>query len=1030
MLTSRLFKKIMRMLSVPVTIAHLAAAPGIARADDTEIYSAGATMKPMVMIIMDNSGSMGDPVPYDNATAYAGTYTKDTVYQYTCTARNKKGQCTATQWQVYTGVFTDQINRDGGVDVAGQDGIDDSSTALKTGNRLNYEALPTTSKLSTAKGVLNNLVDLMYNDVDFGFMKFNTEDGGNIISKIGATITAMHGQISAINATTWTPLAEALTDAGKYFEDTYTGQYSPWNSNNWCQKAFIIIVTDGEPTHDTDTTIIGHFLDRGQTGITDANRGQKWDQDGDYNMHSTTTTDPLNNDVWVADDTYSDTVPQTFLDDVAKYLYTHDLRPDLQGTQNVTTYTIGYAHDSPLLQRTAQNGGGLYFTANNAAELEHSLLMALDDIAKKLQTYTAPVVPITRTSSGDKMYLAFFKPLAYSKFWVGDLHKYGLSSSNQIIDSAGNQATDSSGAMLDTAVPYWSVSSLLKSRSTARNIYTYLGTNSNLTDSSNAFTIANTALTAAVLGNPAKSNAANAATAARDDLINYIHGQDAYDDNGNLNWTEKRDFILGDILHSVPLVVDYNGPTATDPNRHIFFGSNDGMLHCINDANGSEEWGFVPPDALPRLKLFEEGSSHPYFVDGSVKLYQLRNSAGVITKAIIIFGQRAGGDNYYALDVTNPASPQFLWRINGSSTGFSEIGQTWSEPLIAKVKKNDSNGVPVTYDAVIFGAGFDSAQANTKAVAAAAKGRGVFIANLLTGELISSFKYTTSNGMNYAIPSNVAAVDMDSNGIVDRIYVGDLGGNLWRIGKSPNSTDPTDAQKDINLIDNWGIRKLFASNPGADGSSGRKIFYQPEIALQSGHNYVYFSTGDRDNPRSTDAVDRLYGVKDTSPDQSVFATLTENSLTNQTGVVSSSILPLTTSGWYVRLIAAAGEKSLAAPVLFNKYVLFDTFLPNNALCDIGGGAKVYAVSYLNGLYSRYSLGNGIPTEAVLVVRPTGTTAFVGAGGGVINLLNLIPDSPPTGGGGGGGDGSANQKPIQEIFNFVTGIIPISWREVF
>ncbi len=1022
MLTSRFFRKIMRILSVPVTLAQIVAAPGIAAADDTEIYSAGATMKPMVMIIMDNSGSMDDGLPYDNATTYAGTYANATRYQYLCVARKKNGVCSQTVWQEYTGAFTDEINRDGGIDVAGQDGIDDSNYSLKTGNRLNYEATPSVSKISTAKGVMNNLVDLMYENVDFGFMKFNRDDGGNIISKIGATVTAMHGQISAINAETWTPLAESLTDAGKYFEDTYTGQYSPWSSANWCQKAFIIIVTDGEPTYDTDTSIIGHFLNRGQTGITGDNRGEKWDQNGDYNWHSSSVNDSLNNDVWVADDTYSDTVPQTFLDDVSNYLYSNDLRSDLQGTQNVTTYTIGFSHDSPLLQKTAQEGGGLYYTANNAVELERSLLMALDDIAKKLQTYTAPVVPITRTSSGDKMYLAFFKPLAYSKFWVGDLHKYGLSSTNQIIDSAGNSATDTSGAMLDTALPYWSVAAQLKNRAAARNIYTYLGTNANLTDASNAFTTDNGGLTAAVLGNPAKSNSANATTTARDDLIQFIHGMDTFDEDGDYNWTEKRDFILGDILHSVPLVVDYNGPTAADPNRHIFFGSNDGMLHCIDDVDGSEKWAFVPPDALPRLKLFEEGNAHPYFVDGSVKLYQERNSSGVITRAIITFGQRAGGDNYYALDVTNPAAPQLLWRINSSSSGLSELGQTWSDPLIVKVKKNDAAGVAVTRDALLFGAGFDPAQADNEAVVAAAKGRGVFIVDLMTGALISSFQHTVANGMNYAIPSTVAALDRDSDGIVDRIYVGDLGGNLWRIAKSPNSAVVGDAAKDVNLIDNWDIRKLFASNPGADSSSGRKIFYQPEIALQSGYDYIYFGTGDRDNPRADTVVDRLYGVKDGNADVSAFATLTEASLTDRTGVISTSTAPLASNGWYIRLIASDGEKSLAAPVLFNKYVLFGSFLPNNAMCDIGGGAKLYAVSYLTGLYTRYNLGNGIPTEAVLVVRPTGTTAFVGAGGGVVNLSSLTPDT--------GGSGSANETPIEEVFNFMTGIIPISWREVF
>ena len=1009
MMTSKLFRKVLRAAVIPALIAHIASFPGVARADDTEIYSAGATTKPMVMIIMDNSGSMGDPVPYDNVTTYAGSYARDTVYQYTCTARNRRGQCTSTQWQVYTGAFTDQVNRDGGIDIAGQDGIDDSNTSLKTGNRLNYEATTVTSKMSTAKGVLNNLVDLMYNDVDFGFMKFNTEDGGNVISKIGATQTAMHGQISAMNATTWTPLAEALTDAGKYFEDTYTGQYSPWNANNWCQKAFVIIVTDGEPTHDTDATIIGHFLDRGQTGITDSNRGQKWDQDGDYYKHSSNVSDPLNNDVWVADDTYSDTVPQTFLDDVAKYLNTHDLRPDLQGTQNVTTYTIGFAHNSPLLQKTAQNGGGLYFTANNAAELEHSLLMALDDIAKKLQTYTAPVVPITRTSSGDKMYLAFFKPLSYTKFWVGDLQKYGLSSSNQIVDSAGNSATDASGAILDTAVPYWSVSTVLKNRGTARNIYTYLDTNADLTNNVNAFTTGNASLTAATFGNPAKIATANPATSARDDLINFIHGYDSYDDNGNLNWTEKRDFVLGDILHSVPLVVDYNGPTAVDPNRHIFFGSNDGMLHCISDVDGSEEWAFLPPDALPRLKLFQEGASHPYFIDGSVKLYQERDSTGVITKAIIIFGERAGGDNYYALDVTTPSAPRFLWRINSATAGLSELGQTWSEPVVATIRKKDASNNPTSYQAIIFAAGFDPAQANNTAVTVSAKGRGIFMVNLFDGTPLASFLHSATNGLDYAMPSNITAVDRNADGVVDRVYVGDVGGNLWRFA-APTGDD--------SLVDNWVIRELFASNPGADGSGGRKIYYQPEIAFQNGYDYLFFSTGDRDNPRSTTAVDRLYGVKDFNP-ASGFATVTESTLTDQTGVVSTSTTPAGGNGWYIRLTAASGEKSLAAPVLFNKYVLFDSFLPNNAICDIGGGAKLYAVSYLTGLYTRYVLGNGIPTEPVLVVRPVGTTAFVGAGGGVVNLSSLTVDAT-----------GPNSTPISTIFNFVTGIIPISWREVF
>lgn len=990
--------------------------PRPARANDTDIYSAGASLKPNVMIVMDTSGSMGETIPYDDAADYGDSpYPRNNLYRYTCTRTNPKtGTCQAADWLLYTGAFTDNIvNRTG---AAGHDGIDDNNYDIKSGKRLNYELGANPNKLTIAKNVLNSLVDLMAGTVNFGLMKFHTDDGADIISTIGAQITALHGQINAMNAQNtadYTPLAESLTDAGKYFENTYTGQPSPLNSTNWCERNFVIIVTDGAPSRDTDISIVGHFLDRGQTGITDANRGQKWDQTSPSDYLFVNATSHSNNDVWVTDDTYTaGERPQTFLDDVAKYLYTHDLRSDLPGTQNVITYTVGFTYASALLEKTAQEGGGKYYQASTANELSRALLQALDDIAQKLQTYTAPVVPVTRTSSGDKMYLAFFKPLAFTKFWIGDLQKYGISDTNRIVDRNGNPATDASGNMLDTAQPYWSAEKVLQARTTARNIYTYLpdgsgNYNSDLTNAQNAFSTTNSSLTYAVLGSPSLVTGDTDET-KKNRLINYIRGFDAYDEDGDTNTTEKKDQILGDVLHSVPLVLDYAAPTASDPNRYIFFGANDGMLHCINDTDGSEQWAFVPPDALPRLKELKEGTAHPYYVDSSPKVYQERDASGTITKAILVFGERKGGDNYYALDVTIPASPRYLWRINSSTTGFSELGQTWSDPVIGKVKKNDGAGNPAERKAAIFGAGFDPAQADISTVNTAAKGRGIFIVDVLTGGLIQSFTNASDSGLAYAVPSEVAAVDRNFDSFIDKIYVGDLGGNLWRFA-APAGSD--------NLIDNWVIRRQFASNP--DSSSGRKIYYAPDITFKTGYDYVFFGTGDRDNPRSTTAVDRLYAVKDTNP-ASGFTTLTEITLTDQT----SAINEVTNSGFYIRL-AGSGEKVLAPAVLFNKYVIYDTFTPNNLACDVGGRAKTYIVN-LSGGYTWYNLGSGIPTGAVLVMRPTGTTAFVGSAAGVINLSDLTPTT--------GNYGGTMTEPIsftEDVFNFRMGsIFQISWKEVF
>lgn len=1044
MLTSKIYKKFIKITVVPLIINIILLFPGGSLGNDTEIYDPGASMRPMVLIIIDNSGSMNNPMPYDSTKTYTGKLDPTKVYKFSCKT-SKFGMCqpNTETYTEYTGTFTDNQNGDTNPTSTGQDGIHDDDNNIKLGNRINYLNDTTkSSKLKVAQDVLCDVVDLLFNFVDFGFMKLGGQsllNGGVVISYINQTNQQeMKNKIRAVNADTATPMAEALTEAGMYFENT-SSHPSPWESDNWCQRGFVIIISDGEPTCDTSTDILSHFLQRPMEGEHRANRpipnsipatediGKYWDQDDDYKRYDyyidATFNDQRNNDVWVKDNVldYQLKVPQTFLDDVAHYLYHHDLRENLQGTQNLTTYTIGYMHSSTLLQKTAENGGGLYFTASDYDGLMKAILKALDDIAKKLQTYTAPVVPVTRTSSGDKMYLAFFKPMKFTKFWQGDVQKYGLSDTNQIVDSTigpdgkPKLATDSSGAMLDSAVPYWSAAKVLRARTSTRNIYTYLGNTPLLANPNNSFCVDNAALTPAWL----KLDTASDPEIAKNNLIKYLHGYDAYLQEGT-DPAAKREHILGDILHSVPLVVDYATTSATNPNRYIYFGSNDGMIHCLDDTNGEEVWAFIPPDVLPRLKAFQEaGDTHSLFCDGSIRLYQERNADGSIKKAILIFGERGGGNCYYAIDVTDVNNPKYLWQIVGGAGNFSELGQSWSEPVVAKVRMKNISGTETDYDAVIFGGGFDPAQADTTSVYGASIGRGVYIVSLESGQVLKSFTAAPTSptniniaGMLYSIPSSVLLVDKSNDNLVDRIYVGDLGGNVWRIGAADG--------KD-NLIDKWIVRKFFASNLYTDGrtdATGRKIYYPPDIAFENLYDVVLFGTGDRDYPRATTTVDRVYGVKDFNQ-LTGFTTLTESSsgMQDQTGIPSTSAT-VPALGWYLRL-TNSGEKMLATPVLFNKYLLATTFTPNNDKCSIGGIARLYAVNYLIGTYAYFTVGVGIPTEVVLVVRSHGATAFVGAGGGVKNVRDLAPDAS-----------SPTPTTMDEVFDLPSGIIPISWREVF
>jgi type IV pilus assembly protein PilY1 len=215
------------------------------------------------------------------------------------------------------------------------------------------------------------------------------------------------------------------------------------------------------------------------------------------------------------------------------------------------------------------------------------------------------------------------------------------------------------------------VGDVLRNRSSSRNIYTYLESNVSLPDSSNAFIEAN--ITPAMLGLGSDNS-------ERDKLVRFVRGYDAYDDNGNGydDPNEKRDWILGSFLHSRPLLIHYETRSV------IFAGANDGMLHAFDDSDGSELWAFIPPNLLDKLHALHADVVES-FVDGSPKAYLSYDANGLITKAILIFGQRRGGNHYYALDITDPLVPKYLWKMSPDMANYAELGQTWSSPMIGKI---------------------------------------------------------------------------------------------------------------------------------------------------------------------------------------------------------------------------------------------------------------------------------------------------------------------------------------------------------
>ena len=1036
------------------------AIPVISYADDTDVYNIAQDVRPNVLIIFDNSGSMDAYVPYDAGTTYSGTYDPTKCYERQCVDWYW-WWCTDWDW-VEIALDPDDMPD------TNNDGIHDNDSDIKTGNRLNFESdTSATQKLTIAKNAVKDVIEKTKDYVRFGIMVLNgAEDinvswdfpayhsdtttldqnqGGAVIAdRTDAEIDDLLDQVSNMDANGGTPLANRLINAAQYFRGDFGSYASPIDATNWCRKNFVIIMTDGKPEGE------GNSLGANNNGdydfiedFMDANAGTRdFDSDGD---------DP---------DTASDNYVQggsDYLNDVAGYLYkTEDsLDPlhNIEGNQNLTVFTIGFTVGFDLLQSAAEGQpgdeyGGNYYTASNADDLAEALIQTLITIIEGAQIFTAPVVPVQRTTSGDKIYISLFAPKTDENFWPGYLLKLDITSNANLMafdtdygTGASVAATDADGNLYpnllnDLAPPYphWDAQYKLKTRSTAREIYTiYAGSPTDLIDPDNAFVTTNSAITSDMLGNPMEGSN------PREDLINYIRGMDAYDEDGDTVVGEKRDEILGDILHARPLVISYS-----DTETVIYAGTNDGMLHAFDDSTGSEKWAFIPPDLLPKLKNIVEGTGHQYYIDGSPKAYILDHDGdGDIEtpdqdtnydKVIIIFGERRGGTSYCALDVSDPDDPQYLWRIDNASptitgirgltTEIAELGESWSEPVVGKVKVDTTDTI-----VAFIGGGFnDTIPDHTK-------GRGLFIIDVLSGALLKSYTSVTypvlAANMTYSIPSTVTAVDTTLDDYINRVYVGDTGGQMWRFGfqrATATDTDPEDGN-----INTWEPRLLFRSDTSSPPE--RKIFYPPDLVLEYGYDYLYFGTGDRTDPGKATVSNRIYAVKDRNKADADFSTLNESNLENVTDDILQDPTSTPTDiqdkltnlytkdGWYI-ILEDTGEKVLAAPVVFYGTAMFTTFTPNTDPCSYGGEGRVYAMDYLTatavlnfdttniGLQKTdrfLTIGSGIPTEVVI---------FISGGGANVKPRWLV-------GGGGGGGGVFGGGLPTDIVTFIRD----SWKEL-
>ncbi len=456
-------------------------------------------------------------------------------------------------------------------------------------------------------------------------------------------------------------------------------------------------------------------------------------------------------------------------------------------------------------------------------------------------------------------------------------------------------------------------------------------------------------------------------TADRDALVNWVRGVDNIGENPTVA-NGARPSMTGDILHSEPVAVNYgtaaggcSGGDAGDV--VVFYAGNDGMLHALSGGKteGTELWSYIPSDFLGKLRRLRDNApavtfpgpvpatsfNKPYLIDGSLSVYAPdANGDCKPDKVWLFLTMRRGGRFIYALDVTNKSSPSLLWKRNNSDTGYSQLGQTWSKLTPILLANNKL--------ALIFGAGYDpSAEDRPFSVETGTygnpfsstrdMGKGVFVISLgTTGQIENTRLFP---GGAFSFPSDVAVVSDINTGFAERAYIGDTGGNLWRISfKDTNSAITADSNQ-------WSMTQI------ASLGSNQKFLYPPDVARCGGQDALLIGSGNREEPFDRAIPYRFYQIEDPSS-----GVVTLNDLSNITTV---GTLPDTDKkGWYISL--AVGEKTVGSAVTQSGTTYFPT---NEAASNSGsecstslGTARLYGVSCSTGGPSVYAPdSSGQPT---------------------------------------------------------------------
>ncbi|OIG80224.1 pilus assembly protein PilY [Acinetobacter baumannii] len=343
---------------------------------------------------------------------------------------------------------------------------------------------------------------------------------------------------------------------------------------------------------------------------------------------------------------------------------------------------------------------------------------------------------------------------------------------------------------------------------------------------------------------------------------------------------------MGGSIHSLPVQLTYNGTLDDNGNltsareQSILYGTMEGGLHIVDASSGIEQMVFVPADILndsvasKALVVGQSDASAPahgmdgaWVSDPAYNITTVGSGSSAVSKVTakqmnIYGGMRMGGSSHYGLDVLSPTSPKLLFRIGADQTDYSRMGQSWSKPVLANIRYNGS-----IRRVLIVGGGYDQCyeKSNITLTDACftngkAKGNAVYIIDAKTGQRLWWTSDTGSNtdntNMKHSIVSRISTLDRDADGLVDHLYFGDLGGQIFRVDLNNNQT------KTNSTYSSFGVRVVRLANLATNdstydgtndytGGNAPRFYEPPTVTIHDYGIHTFITVGIASGDRST-----------------------------------------------------------------------------------------------------------------------------------------------------------------------------------